>query len=203
MTTASPRENGESETDGARPAGEPPSAPGAIPAFLPGRSSGKEERWTVLHVMSRQEKALVADLENRGLAVYLPLVRKTRYFGRRKATVEMPLFPGYVFFWGTLDQAYEADRTRRVANLIPVPDQGTLEQELRQIHRITAITDELDPCPLLTEGTCVEVISGPFKGLRGLVKERTRKNRLILQVSTVGLAVSLEIEGSLLEPLDR
>src|SRR5687768_8107191 len=90
--------------------------------------------WHVLHVKSRQEKALTADLRAMGIAHFLPLVRQVRFHGGRKATVEAPLFPGYVFLRGSLDETYTADRTRRVAGIIKVADQKHLEWELRNIH---------------------------------------------------------------------
>src|SRR5688572_7208631 len=70
--------------------------------------------WYVLHVKSRQEKTLAEDLLVRGIDYYLPLIRRIRMYGRRKANVEVPLFPGYLFLKGTLEQVYTADRTGRV-----------------------------------------------------------------------------------------
>jgi transcriptional antiterminator RfaH len=171
--------------------------------LLPGRKFDGPERWTVLHVLSRQEKALMSDLERRRIEAFLPLIRKTRYYGRRKARVDVPLFPGYVFLWGTLDRAYEADRGGRVANLIPVTDQCQLEHDLCQIYRAVRVKDEhLDPCPRIENGTRVEVRSGPFRGVQGVVEHRNRIDRLVLQVGMLGSAVSLEVDGSLLEILN-
>lgn len=170
--------------------------------LLEDRALRGEERWTVLHVMSRQEKALVSELAGRGIASYLPLVRSVRYYGHRKQVVDIPLFPGYVFLWGTLDQAYEADRTRRVANLIPVERQEQLEQELQSIHHALSGDASLEPCSPIREGMRAEVRSGPFKGLQGVVESRARMDRLVLQVGMLGRAVSLEIEGSLLDSLE-
>src|SRR4051812_29215303 len=71
-------------------------------------------QWHVLHTKSRQEKILCADLQAMNIAHYLPLVKCVRYYGKRKANIEMPLFPGYVFLMGSLDEAYQADRTKRI-----------------------------------------------------------------------------------------
>ena len=64
--------------------------------------------WHVLHTKSRQEKVVAAELGAMGIAYYLPLVRQVRYYGRRKAKVAMPLFPGYLFLRGSLEQVYGA-----------------------------------------------------------------------------------------------
>ena len=136
-----------------------------------------------------------------GIAFYLPLVRRVRYYGTRKAVVEEPLFPGYVFLLGSLDQAYAADRTKRVAGIIRVNDQRRLDWELQNLQAVLASPVALDPYPFLKKGARVQVREGPLQGLQGIVDDRSN-NRLVLQVETLGQAVSLEIDAGLLDPLD-
>jgi transcription antitermination factor NusG len=175
--------------------------------LLPERFRSRESaddaaEWHVLHVKSRQEKALSRTLDGMGIAHYLPLARRIRYYGRRKAVVHEPLFPGYMFLWGSVEEAYLADRTGRVARLLRVSDQDRLEWELENIHRAHGSGAELHPHPTLREGCRVTVTSGPLKGLEGVVESRTRSDRLVLQVAMLGSAVSLEIEATLLAPAD-
>lgn len=157
--------------------------------------------WFVLHTRSRQEKALAADLAARGIGHFLPTVRQVRYYGRRKVWAELPMFPGYVFLRGSREEAFEADRTRWVAQILPVSDQEMLDWELRNIHLALARQAPLDPYPYLEEGVLVEVRGGPFKGLQGVVEKKERPDRLRLQVDMLGRAMALEIEPSLLEPV--
>jgi transcriptional antiterminator NusG len=165
-----------------------------------GYPGGSLSLWYVLHTRSRQEKALADDLQGMGVSYFLPLVSSVRYYGRRKATVETPLFPGYVFLRGTLEEVYEADRTRRVANIIKVADQKVIARELSGIRDVLGEDGKLDPHPYLQRGVWVEVRSGPFKGVVGVVEDR-KVNRLILQIQVLGQASSLEIDGALLEPI--
>lgn len=157
--------------------------------------------WFVLHTRSRQEKTLAADLGAMGIAHYLPMLRRVRYYRRRKASVNLPLFPGYLFLRGTHEQAYAADRTGRVASLIKVADQQQLAWELRNIQKALSQQAPLDPFPALQEGVRVEVRRGPFRGLQGLIEGRSRSDRLILQIEILGSARSMEIDGALLECL--
>ena len=160
--------------------------------------------WFVLRTKARQEKILAADLAARSLGVFCPLVQTTRYYGHRKAVIELPLFPGYVFLRGSNDEAYEADRTRRIAQIIRVHDQDRLDLELQSLHLALENEATLDPYPFLKEGVWVEVRSGPFEGVRGMVESRGRRtNLLVLQVEILGRAVSLEIDGSLLSVIDE
>lgn len=158
--------------------------------------------WFVLHTRSRQEKAVASHLRARGISHFLPLITHVRWYGGRKTQVELPLFAGYVFLSGTLEQAYEAEASRRLARVIHVPDQEHLDNELRNIRLALEHHVPLDPYPYLRTGIRAEVRSGPFRGLRGVIESRTRTNRLILQVDMLGRAVSLELDGAVLEPLE-
>jgi transcription termination/antitermination protein NusG len=160
-----------------------------------------EGDWFVLHTKSRQERVVIADLSAMGIGHYLPLVRQTRYYGKRKTLVELPLFPGYIFLRGTIDDTYLIDRTKRIAQIIPVALQERLDWELRNLHMALTQEAPLAPYPYLKIGMRVEVRSGPFKGLQGVI-ENSCENRLILQVDLLGRAVSLELDGALLDLLD-
>lgn len=168
-------------------------------AHLPTRDKGD---WFVIHTKSRQEKALQQDLAARDVHCYLPLVRQVRFYGSRKFTVEEPLFPGYVFLRGQKDDAYAADRTKRVANILTVNDQVRIDWELRNLALALGQGLRLDPYPYLKVGYRAEVRSGPFRGLQGLIERRTGADRLVLTVDMLGRALSLEMHGALLEPLE-
>ncbi|HEX4124948.1 MAG TPA: transcription termination/antitermination NusG family protein, partial [Tepidisphaeraceae bacterium] len=137
-----------------------------------------------------------------GIEHYLPLIKRVQIYGNRKFRVELPLFPGYLFLRGSVDEAYAADRTRRVAQIIRVTDQRQLDWELRNLRLALEGTDALDPYPYLQRGVRVEVRAGPMVGLQGLVETRIGASRLVLQIDMLGQAVSLEIDGSLLDPID-
>jgi transcription antitermination factor NusG len=159
-------------------------------------------QWFVLHTKSRQEKILAADLAAMDIPHYLPVTHQRRQYGTRRVVVEEPLFPGYVFLRGSREQAFSADRTRRVARIIPVVDQRRINWELTNL-RIALTSDRgFEPYAYLKKGVRVEVRSGPLMGLQGVIEDRSRFDRLILQVEMLGRAVSLEVDGAILEPID-
>ena len=161
-------------------------------------------RWFVLHTRSRQEKAVVTQLESLGALCFLPLVDHLRKHGQRqrKAHVSLPLFPGYVFLCGSAEQAYAVDRSKRLVSLITVHDQPRLDWELKNLYLALAHHTPLDPYPYLRQGIRAVVKSGPMRGLEGVIDGRIRVDRLILQVDLLGRAVCMEIDGNLLEPLE-
>lgn len=157
--------------------------------------------WRVLWTRSRQEKALSDLLAARGIEHFLPLVRRVRYYGRRKQAVTIPLFPGYVFLRGRIEDAYEADRTDRVVQILAVPDQAALDEDLAGIRLALERNGGLEPAPVLDRGTLVEVTSGPMRGLRGWIDRSAPDDRLVLCVRMLGRAADLEIDRTLLRPV--
>ncbi len=164
--------------------------------------AGANLRWFVLHTKSRQEKALAADLLALRIRFVLPLIPVARYYGRRKVRVHQPLFPGYLFLHGSIENTYAADRTQRVAGIIKVADQDRLRAELANIEAALAAGAPLTPADAITGGTRVEVTSGPFKGIRGLAETGPSKDRLYLQVDLIGKGSILEIDRTLLRPVE-
>lgn len=164
--------------------------------------SRTESCWFVLHTKSRQEKMVAADLAADGVQCYLPVIRQIRFHGRRKVQVDLPLFPGYVFYFGEIEQAYDVDRRNRVANIIKVDDQRRFESELRNIELAISKKVGLSPHPYLKEGLLVEVKTGPLRGLQGYITDRKKNDRIVLQVEAFGGAAILETDGSLLEVIE-
>ena len=159
--------------------------------------------WFVLRTKSRQEKILAGELKASGLGCFLPLVSCPRFYAGRKVTVEMPLFPGYLFLRGDKDDAYAADRKKRVAQILTVYDQQALETELSGLHQALCVNCTLNPYPYLKKGVRVCVRSGPLRGLEGQIEDLGKRDRLILQVEMLGKATYLEIDGALLDVIDE
>jgi transcription termination/antitermination protein NusG len=155
--------------------------------------------WFLLRTRSRQEKIVANDLAARNVLHFLPLMRCVRYYGNRKTSVEMPLFPGYVFLRGLADDAFAIDRAGRLAQIIRITDQFRVNDELKNIALALRNDAQLSQYPYLHAGVHVEVRSGPFRGLRGVIEDWSKRNRLILQVEILGRGVSLEVDAALLD----
>ncbi|MEX2386973.1 MAG: hypothetical protein WD534_03765, partial [Phycisphaeraceae bacterium] len=97
---------------------------------------------------------------------------------------------------------YDADRTRRLAQIIRVADQAQIDWELSNIRLAMEQKAPVEPFPYLKKGVRAEVRAGPMRGLQGVIADRTRRDRLVLQVDMLGQAVSVEVDGSLLDPLE-
>jgi hypothetical protein len=56
-----------------------------------------EAHWLAAYVVARHEKAVAEQLALRAIESFLPLYRSLRYWKNRRAQVELPLFPSYLF----------------------------------------------------------------------------------------------------------
>lgn len=168
------------------------------PEFNPNDS----QQWYVLHCKPRQEQAVADHLAAIGVHAYFPKVQQVRFYGKRKVKRELPLFASYVFMYGEKEAAYSVDRTRGIVQIIEPPDQEQLDWELKNIQFALEHDAPLVECAGLKVGTRVEVRSGPFKGMQGLVEANKAQDRIVLQVAMLGRAMSVEIDGSILDRLD-
>ena len=153
------------------------------------------EDWHVRRVRSRQEKILAEELGRRGVHHYLPLVRRTRTYGRQRVKTDLPLFPGYVFLRGDVSDIWRAEKTHRIAGVLNVVDQRRLDAELRNLYLATSVTSDFDPFPCLTCGRRVRVIHGRFTGIEGIIDHRSPDpNRLGLQIELLGQSHAIPID---------
>lgn len=161
-----------------------------------------DQQWFVLHCKPRQEQVVSDHLRAVGGFAYFPRTEQVRYYGKRKVKRDLPLFPGYVFLYGDKEQAYSVDRARGVVQIITPPDPQQLAWELQNIQIALEREAPMVECARLKVGTRVEVRTGPFKGMQGLVEANKSSDRIVLQVSMLGRAMSVEIDASLLDKLE-
>jgi transcription antitermination factor NusG len=159
-------------------------------------------RWWVVHTRARNEKVVTALLSSMRLGYFLPLARVGRRYGGRTRYVRIPLFPGYLFLCGGVEERYATLMTHRVANVIFVADQETLKTQLRHIYRATSCDAPVDLYPGIRRGQHCRVRSGALKGLEGVVLRRRSLCRVYIAVDVLGQSAEVEIDPSLLEIIE-
>ena len=159
-------------------------------------------RWWVAHTKPRQEKALARDVWHSGGQYFLPMHEVTRTSRGRKWKTWLPLFTGYAFL--CCDEAGRVDalQTDRIANLIEVPDQQQLVDELASLRRLLDQPGEIDPYPKLCQGKLCRIRKGPLVGLEGIIERRRGRTRFVVNVTVLGQAAAVEIDADALEVVD-
>ena len=81
---------------------------------------------------------------------------------------------------------------------ITIPD-----QEIDAIRRAVEGGSDLEPHPFLTSGDWVRIKRGPLEGVEGILVRKKNRCRLVLSVKMLEQAASVEVDGCLVERLNR
>jgi transcription antitermination factor NusG len=160
--------------------------------------------WFAVQTNYRHENRVSRDLKSKGFETYLPLLRETRQWSDRKKTVEVPAFDGYVFVRhdDSLKTRVCVLQTLGVVRVlgdnhspVPIPD-----SEIESLQRTLFSNLDCKRCDSLAVGTMVEVKRGVLAGIRGRLLHYQNSLRLVLSVSTVSQAISVEVNLQDVEP---
>ena len=161
-------------------------------------------RWFALRVKSRAEKMVTTIAMHKGFETFLPLYQSRRRWSDRLASVELPLFPGYVLC--RLDPRYRLPLLTIPGVLhfvgigkIPVPVDDV---EITAIQTALRSGLETEPWPFLDVGQRVRLEEGPLAGLDGLLVEVRKQHRIVVSVSLLRRSVAVEIDRTWITPVD-
>jgi transcriptional antiterminator RfaH len=177
--------------------------PLTVPAdlFAGGGQVSPAARWWVFQTRPRAEKAFGQLLARRGAAYFLPMsVRKWRTKGRAFES-QLPLFPGYVFVRGDEAARATAFGTGLTVREVPAPAQDLLARQLAGVHAVLAGGADPRPETGLTAGQPVRVLDGPYAGVEGRFVTAGDELRVVVEVSLLGLGVSVAVERWMVRPL--
>ncbi len=163
---------------------------------------GTALQWYAVRTKSRHEKQVRDRLFAVGIEPFLPLTRQQRQWSDRRAQVEMPLFAGYCFARFALSNRLTIMQTPGVAGIV-----GTLrpehipDSEIESIRSVCASTGVIERADYFAEGTPVEVVSGPFQGLRGQFVRNAGRNYVVLRIHLIRQAAAVHIHADDVMPL--
>jgi transcription antitermination factor NusG len=148
--------------------------------------------WTIVHVRSRQEKAVARLFMERKQPFYLPQIEKEVRRDGRTFKSFIPLFGGYVFIRLTDDTRQTLWSTKAVVRMIQVDDQELLDQELRQIRTLQEAGAVLIAHPEIAAGDAVRIADGVFQGYMGIVVRELDLTRLVVSITALNKSVTAE-----------
>jgi transcription antitermination factor NusG len=157
------------------------------------------QHWKVLFVKPRTEKKVAEYCALYGIRHYLPLKKKTRIVQRRKVTVELPLFPGYVFVRLPPAHRLEMLQTNLLVRILTPRQPRKMLRDLVMVRRALRINPHVLTVKPLTKGMLVRIIAGPFMGVEGCVARVAAKTKVVLNVDMIGQAIVVETEADFVE----
>lgn len=160
-------------------------------------------RWFAIWTRSRHEQVVRDQLAAKQIDAFLPTVTRWSRWKDRRKKIDWPLFPGYCFARFDPEDALPVLKCSGVVSIVsfegrpaPIP-----EYELESIRLLIGSEMQYDPCPFLKEGSLVEVVGGPLRGVVGrLLRKSGGHARLVLSVDMIGQAVSVEVDAADVRP---
>jgi len=161
--------------------------------------------WFALRVKSRTEKVVSTIARNKGFEEFLPLYKSRRRWSDRFQSVELPLFPGYVFCRLNPEFRLPILTIPGVMGFVGI---GRIpvaidEAEISAIQSAICAGLLAEPYPFLEVGQRVRLAEGPLAGLEGLLVEVRKQQRLVVSVSMLKRSVAVEIDRNWVRPLDE
>jgi transcription antitermination factor NusG len=170
-------------------------------------SGQTEPQWYACYTRARHEKVVDRLLQERGFETFLPLVARESRWKDRKKMVDWPLFPSYVFGRFRLIDAHLVVATPGVAGVVKTNGRPArieveeLENVRRLAHALAGGNVEVEQRPFLAEGEWVEVMDGPFRGVRGIVVEHRNRRRVLIGLRAIGQALEIDIDTRAVRPV--
>jgi transcription antitermination factor NusG len=165
-------------------------------------NSGSRQ-WFALRVKSNFEKTVATVVHYKGFEEFLPLYRSCHRWSDRLKSVDLPLFPGYIFC--------RIDPNVRLP-ILTIP--GALhfigigkvpvsidDCEIAAIQKAVESGLPAEPWEYLNVGQLVRLDHGPLAGLEGILIETRKQFRIVVSVSLLQRSVAVEIDRSWVTPL--
>lgn len=159
--------------------------------------------WFVLFVRANQEKKTAQRLASHEIEYFLPSYRSVRQWKDRRVTLEMPLFPGYVFVHLPF---FERNSVLTLPNVVGLVG-GKHSPSIVSTEEIDCIRKGIDfgnaaPHPALAAGQRVMVTSGVLSGIQGTLLRGQNNTRVVISVDSIGRSFAVDVDISSLKPIE-
>jgi transcription antitermination factor NusG len=168
----------------------------AVLGEMPSALNEARPHWYAAYTKPRHEKNVAAQLGMREVETYLPIYRAIHNWNGRKAEVNLPLFPGYVFVKLPLAERVRVLEQPGVVRLVGVNGKATPvpEDDIERLRSSLAFF-KAEPYPFMVPGEKVRIRTGPMAGLEGKILRRKGKFRLVVSLELIQRSIVLEIDA--------
>jgi transcription antitermination factor NusG len=162
-----------------------------------------QDLWYALKVRSRSEWSVESKLRSKGYELFLPTYKSRQRRLHQIKTLELPLFPGYLFCRLDVRVRLPILMTSGVDHIVGIGKipEPIRESEIEAIRTLVKSEAAYEPCPYVSVGQVVRVEYGSLCGLTGLVTHLRGQSRLIISVDILMRSVSVDIEQAWVRPI--
>ena len=162
--------------------------------------------WYAVRVRTGREKKIADALTRKGpkeCECLVPTYREKRKWSDRTKVLELPIFPGYVFFYFDIDVRLPVMQTPGVIEIVGIGKipQALDSREMEHIRSVTRVGHPARPSPFLKTGQRVRITAGPLTGVEGILTKRRGELLVVLSVSMLEKALSVVVESDSVRPV--
>jgi transcriptional antiterminator NusG len=166
------------------------------------QSSSAAFHWYAISTRSRHEKMVRDRLTSAGVEPFLPMSRRLSQWSDRKVLTLSPLFSGYCFARFAFSNSHVVLQTPGVVRIVgSVMPEAIPDEEVAVIRQVAESQRTLEPHDYFTDGTWVEVVQGPLRGLKGQLIRKASRDCLVIRVHLLMQAATVHIDMSEVVPV--
>lgn len=161
--------------------------------------------WFAVRTRPRHEKKAVAELQEKGIETFLPLVSEHRQWSDRRRLIHLALFAGYVFV--RIPQEPHARitvlQTNGVISFVGIRGIGVAIPDI-QIEAIQSVLHQgivAEAYPYIRLGQRVRIRGGSLDGLEGILVAKNDDLSLILSIEMIQRSLAVRVTGYRIEAI--
>ncbi len=167
-----------------------------------------DKKWYALYTRSRAEKKALRDLEDLGVEVFLPIVRKYRKWSDRVKAVDMPLLSSYIFVCVSETDYYTALNVRDVVCYVTFEGKAVPIQE-KEINNLKLICGSKLSEDVTVEsfefekGEQIKINQGDFKGFEGEVIHSNSSSKLVVRLQHLNCSIAVQLKAFMVDKVSH
>ena len=144
-------------------------------------------------------------LRKKSMEVFLPKIKVSRRRRDRKITLDVPLFPGYLFVKTDLKPVEHLEIKKTVGVVTLVGNSGgpvsVPDNAVTSLRIMTQSGQMIMTGTKLKAGAMVLITGGPFTGVEGILLRRKGKGRVVVNINPLDQFAGVEIDMADIEVL--
>ncbi|WP_316759822.1 UpxY family transcription antiterminator [Pedobacter aquatilis] len=161
-------------------------------------------KWYPVYTRSRAEKKAYNELQRKQIISYLPLKKTVKQWSDRKKIIEEPLIKSYLFVYISAKEYAEVLMTDGIARFLYFSGKiaSMPEQQIENLKLLLATDAELEVLEHdFKTGEKVIIKAGPFKGMLAETISLHNKQRVILRLENMGVAIEINTSMAFVEKM--
>lgn len=158
--------------------------------------------WYAIYTKPRHEKRVAEQLIQKSVETLLPVYESIRRWKNGRHRVQFPLFPGYAFVKIALKDRLDVIKVPGVIRIVG-SDRGPLplpNEEIEGLRRGLAAGIDVLPHPYLAAGRRIRVVSGPLRGMRGIMIRQKSHFRIVVSLDLIMQSIMADVDVADVRP---